>query len=168
MFRGHTYAGIRHQKSEEAEHLVHTLKGIAGNIAAQGAHLAAGKLEMGIKKKNEPDYDRLLADLDLSLQPVWESARVLEQAKGATPTPLDLNVDQENLAPVLTELARLVQENNPDAERRLKSLKTILGDSVLNAEIKVLEQAINNYDFDLARAHLQKMADALEVYLDWS
>ncbi|MBF0551314.1 MAG: response regulator [Deltaproteobacteria bacterium] len=114
---------ITFDELEDAERLAHTVKGIAGNISAHGVHLAASKLEMGIKNKSEQDYDQMLADLDLSMQPVLESAGVLEQSKDATPSHPDLNVDQEKTSPILIEQARLLEKFNPDAERYLEALK---------------------------------------------
>ncbi|MBF0525680.1 MAG: response regulator [Deltaproteobacteria bacterium] len=148
-----------------AERLAHTLKGIAGNISAGGVHRAAGELELGLKKRLEEDYDRLISNLDLSLQPVLASAGFLEQALTEKQPSTNVVIDQGQIIPVFLRLAQLVQESNPDAEICLESLKEMIGGAMCAQEIGQLQASINSYDFDAAQLPLQKMADALGLSL---
>ncbi|MBF0475659.1 MAG: response regulator [Deltaproteobacteria bacterium] len=148
-----------------AERLAHTLKGIAGNISATGVHRAAGELELGLKKRLEEDYDRLISNLDLSLQPVLASAGFLEQTLTEKQPSPNVVIDQGQIIPVFLKLAQLVQDSNPDAEICLASLKEMIGGAMCAQEIGQLQQSINSYDFDAAQSPLQRMADALGLSL---
>ncbi|MBF0495393.1 MAG: Hpt domain-containing protein, partial [Deltaproteobacteria bacterium] len=148
-----------------AERLAHTLKGIAGNISAFGVHQTAGELELGLKKRLEEHYDRLLSDLDLSLRPVLESAGCLEQTLTEKKPSSNAVVDREQIIPMCLRLAQLVQESNPDAENCLESLKEMMDGTMFEQEIRQIEESLNSYDFDAAQPPLQKMAYALGVSL---
>jgi two-component system sensor histidine kinase/response regulator len=56
-------AALRSNDLELARRLVHTLKGLAGQIGAEPLRAAAKDLEMAIAEGNEKVYDLKLADL---------------------------------------------------------------------------------------------------------
>ncbi|KJU83402.1 multi-sensor hybrid histidine kinase [Candidatus Magnetobacterium bavaricum] len=78
--------------------VAHTIKGISGNISANGVCKAAGELELAIKEKKKERYLSLLSNLDKALKQVFESLKTLEQGNiaqmpdNAHDTPGDVDV----------------------------------------------------------------------------
>ncbi|MBF0508479.1 MAG: response regulator [Deltaproteobacteria bacterium] len=150
---------------ETAERIAHTVKGIAGNISAQDVHRIAGQLEEALRQKQADQYDRCLSELDQALQPLTTEVKSLNPEEPDRPPAPDAPVDLDQLAPILVELARLVQDDDTAAESSLEYLKKIIGRAGFEEEIRLLEESIKNYDFEHALAPLQRMAAALGVSL---
>jgi len=61
-----------------AKTLVHTVKGVSGNLSANEVYSAADKLEMAIMENNIDKYQGLLSNFDKALKSVMESLKNLE------------------------------------------------------------------------------------------
>jgi PAS domain S-box-containing protein len=152
---------IKQGDIKKAERLAHTIKGIAGNISADGIQAAAGDLEVALADKNEEVYEKLLTGLDRVLLPVLESINRFIPAETFEPLPENVPVDTETAGQILREMGRLLRDFNPDAEKYLETVKENIGDSRFHDEIKQLEECVVRFDFKLALNPLQKIADAL-------
>jgi len=149
-----------------AERLAHAIKGIAGNISANGVFAAAGKLELEICKKNVGEYERLLNNLDLSLKPILATAKELGQPKIEKPSSEDIPVDLSTVGPIAIKLADQLKNFDPDAEHTFELLKENIVSFRLQADMNQLEGCIADFDFKKACQMLQKIADDLNISLE--
>src|SRR6185369_10156633 len=104
--------------SELARRIVHTVKGVAGNLGAIELSSAALTLEEAMKGRNADIVQSSLEKFEQKLRQVMEAIRTMEGAKiesAASPSesfPEELPVDSERIAPLARELAVLLGANN--------------------------------------------------------
>lgn len=72
---------LRQGDLNQAQFLVHSLKGAAGSISAQNLHLAAGKLEKILRSGSSEPVDSYLQDMTRNLTPVLASIQELTSSK---------------------------------------------------------------------------------------
>ena len=70
---------LNDQDMELAHRLVHTLKGVAGNIATIDVQAAAQELNVAIKEGASDKYDMLLGNVEKKLSDVLKSIQAMEQ-----------------------------------------------------------------------------------------
>lgn len=153
-------------KSDEAvaHRLAHTLKGIAGNISAKDVHAAANELDLAITGGKCGDYDRLLSNLDKSLQVLLQSIKTLEEDENNQQLFKEVPLDYEKITPVLQEMAQLLQKDNFYAVKYLEILKERFGESRFRDEINQLEKHIRNIEFAEATQVLEKIRAVVNTH----
>jgi CheY-like chemotaxis protein/HPt (histidine-containing phosphotransfer) domain-containing protein/anti-sigma regulatory factor (Ser/Thr protein kinase) len=72
---------LRQGDLNQAQFLVHSLKGAAGSISAQNLHLAAGKLEKILRSGTSEPVDSYLQEITRNLNPVLVSIQELTSSK---------------------------------------------------------------------------------------
>jgi PAS domain S-box-containing protein len=146
-----------------AERLAHTVKGVAGNLAAGPVQAAAGALEKairdgadaGVLETLRTQLGHALARLSEALQP-WLGAAA--PPVPATPATIAPHVEPAALKPVVARWARLLEEcdaktsDNLDVER--DELRALLGDP----GFAVFSKLVTSYDFEGALAALRSAA----------
>ncbi len=156
---------LEQSNTEVSLGLAHTIKGVAGNISAYDIQDIAGKLETAIMQKEAAEWAGLLNELDKALKQF--DTLIMELT--ATNAAEDLNRKQPlNLAevePILHDLARFIWEDNVDAEISLEELQKSIGDTRFSEELTALAESISNYDFEAAKAPLQRIAKEINVVL---
>ncbi|MCD4750236.1 MAG: response regulator [Thermoanaerobaculales bacterium] len=155
---------------ESGLRILHTLKGVAATIGAEGVHVAARELETSVINHNEDDYDRLLAVLDCALAPVFDAIATMEsesstvtKAPGST---AQRGIDLARVFPLLTELNQLLQEGDPEASELLGVLAPQLVDSAAEHHLQGLEHHIENFDFDDAIEALRDLGESLDLHIE--
>jgi signal transduction histidine kinase/DNA-binding response OmpR family regulator len=158
------------QRTQKVQHIVHTIKGVAGNIGAKKLQQSCTKLEQalltGEQISNEwlvfkQDFKQLFTQLQQFaglLTPSKEVA-LLESNDAASHPAL------EELTEITAVLAQLLQDGDVVALDELSKIKQQLPISK-QIEIQALQQAIENYDFDLAITLLTKITDATAAAYD--
>ncbi len=154
---------------EKAQLLVHTLKGIAGNLSALCLQDTARDLENALRQKYFDNVNVLIDKLENSLTQLLDSPFILklktsemEEIKPSVdPTPVDTAV----LAPLLIELASFINNNSTYAEKSLATVKEHLNGAIFTDELKQLEDCLSRFDFQAAQRPLNSIAQALDVKL---
>ncbi|MFC1850278.1 two-component regulator propeller domain-containing protein [candidate division CSSED10-310 bacterium] len=151
-----------------ARQIVHTLKGVSGNISATELYDTAVALEMEVKKGNYDRLDSLLTDLRNALKRVLLSVRQLvqnmtEPASEEASTALSGEVDLSVVIPFCKKLAELIKKNNPMAEECLESLKRHLISPIFRDDLVELEDHIVKLDFRGAQKKLLVIAETLGI-----
>ncbi|MBF0099394.1 MAG: response regulator [Desulfobacterales bacterium] len=150
----------------EAERLIHTVRGIAGNISAIEIFSVASKLEIAVNEKKETDYMELLPDFDKAMRNVLTSLKILEPTYRIMPNNIadhDTFFDRESIKPILLELHHLIKNDSPDALDSFIRFKEHAGNSILIEEINQLDEQINNFDFPKAFHLLEKIAGNMNI-----
>lgn len=178
-----------------AELMVHTVKGIAGNVSANALYDAAGQLEKAIKQKSlhaenkssgsggadetpanhDMIIESLISNFDIELQRVLESLKILEQidTEGeSSEIDISIDVDLDRIKPILTELHDFIKNSNPNALESFLSFKDFIGNTlILNSDYlfrkatQQLGDQIDNFEFSQALHSLEDIAEKLNVKL---
>ncbi|WP_094602988.1 Sensor histidine kinase RcsC [Sporomusa silvacetica DSM 10669] len=156
---------LMEKDTKGALQLVHTLKGLAGNLAATGIYDAAARLEDALVKG--ADCAGRLQELETALEALSGLAERLVQAKAELVAGETLK-NMREAGHIVRELARLIEAGDIDAVIWLESLKKCLDPAGLEEELHLLEDSVRNFDFESARPPLERIARALNIVLvDW-
>ncbi|MBF0118901.1 MAG: response regulator [Desulfobacterales bacterium] len=142
--------------------LVHTLKGISGNLSATEVHKTAYDLEKAIKEQNISESKKLAGRLETVMKKV-----VMPIFEQKTIEVIDQKIDLPKLKSIIEKLSKLLHENDLEAEDYIESLKNEVRNSQEFIDISLdLEKHIRNLDFKTALSVLLAFADKLGVHLN--
>jgi HPt (histidine-containing phosphotransfer) domain-containing protein len=134
-----------------AKRLVHTVKGVAGNLGAIRLHSAAQRLEGAISRGTSGDLDNRLAGFEEALLEMFDSAKrfqeVSEEVSAVQPQFERMPTELPTVGPLFSELALLLRTNNLRAEECVGEIKKYLRSSSVGEEIKKLEGQIDKFDY---------------------
>ncbi|MFC1848918.1 response regulator [candidate division CSSED10-310 bacterium] len=150
--------------------LVHTLKGISGNISASQLHNLAAALETEIKVNNLESAAKIVASLQNALDEVLQSARLLARHTKIWRPEEDESTELKKVTlsevtPLMKQLAKMLRRNNPEATELVSLLASHLSNSNFNGEFEHLEEQINKFDFKNAQHTLARTAGIMGVSL---
>ena len=162
-------AGRRKDDLDTAKHLVHSIKGMAGNISAKKLHSAAVALEKEIKQPSE-ERQGLLDVFERALEQVVESIQIIKQqeevigeehaSKGENKRQMDRGV----IAPILKELSVMIVGYDFKALVWVEKIKPLL--IGVDEEFKSLNEHIENLDFEGAKHSMVALNNALDIVMD--
>jgi len=139
-----------------AERMVHTLKGVAGNIGAARLHEAASALEKAIKGQGSEALEDVLDTLQSLIVPLIQNINMaLPRSQGEMGLDEESALDSNAFATQLLELKRFIEEGNPAAVTCLQQAREIPGNEGFSHELSKLEMQIEAYAFDDALCILE-------------
>ena len=149
----------------------HTLKGVAGNIAATAVQTAAQALERACQvgesdAQSEAQIAAALAatltQLDIVLTGLAQ-LEILEPAEAIAPAlgAADAAVDLATLAPRLAQLRALLCKDDTAAADVIAEIAPVLTEPTLEPVVRQMTQAIEAYDFAAALAALDDLSQHL-------
>ncbi|MCP4044300.1 MAG: response regulator, partial [Gammaproteobacteria bacterium] len=143
---------------ERAAGLIHTLKGVAGNLSARSLHRAAEKLVEHLREAGPGDAAGLVDALEEALDEVIASVECLPMEQGpqidARPPS---EVDIEALAPLFEEMETYLKHNNAKAMDTLKKLNQLLCGQGSDSELEQLEACLDFFDVEGAQMALRRL-----------
>ena len=138
-------------------HLIHGLKGAAGNIGAVALAETARSFEDAIKAQARDCYQPCLRNLETCLIDLAAAAQALPPDDAPTPAQISAQLDPAVCAARLRQLAGHLHARNFKATKMLDGpLKAALGRTLAAGEIGGLEKALDNLDFRTALAIIDK------------
>lgn len=141
-------------------HLLHTLKGVAGNIGAAGVSDAAGRLYSIVNSGSDEDITGLLGNLESELQIVTESITGnLTEDKTAM---AEDQLEPELLRSMLVELKSLLHSDHSEAIQKAEILRNSALRTVYRDQVKKIEAYINKFDTDRAGDLIDKLLRKIE------
>ena len=144
-------AALRDGDRTKAQHIAHTVKGVAGNLGFRALQSAAGVLETAIRTQSESEALVSAMSGELST-----AVRGIRQSLGGAPQAVVSAASTADSAQRAVELASLLEANDgtvPDyVETHADSLRGALGKD----GFEQLENDVNNYDFEAARQTLER------------
>jgi PAS domain S-box-containing protein len=155
---------------KQAMFLSHTLKGVAGNLAAHHLQNAAHNLENALNQGSLDNLNVLIAQLENALAQLLElpifldlepKTSEIEELNSVVSTPLDM----ATVAPLLIELAEFLNKNSANASKSLAIIKEHLKGVGFSNELKQLEECLDRFDFKNAQTPLNTIANGLGVVL---
>jgi two-component system sensor histidine kinase/response regulator len=151
--------------------LVHTLRGVAGNISAIGVAAAAHDLETAIGHGNTRHITEILERVTEELEIARESISHIrlkgkeEEAAAGPFTPEPPVVDPALIAPVLTELQNLLKKNSLTARAQFLDLKELLRGDYFRTRLAGLQDSLDRLDFSRAQKQVTSIAKVLGVVI---
>ncbi len=174
---GDIRAAVTENRLDQAHQLTHALTGMAGNLSAVRLHASARRLENAIKADAD-DMRAALQETETHLAAVIAAVRETdapheaEAPEAPEPPPAEAEPEETDPAallaevtPMLGELAKLLIENNIEAEYYFESVKKHLSGFDIDEDKRRLESQITAYDFRDAHLTLEKIAGTLGVTL---
>ncbi|GLI56615.1 hypothetical protein PM10SUCC1_21290 [Propionigenium maris DSM 9537] len=148
-------------KRDENIRGAHTLKGVAGNIGAKRLYELAKELEGRLKENGE--VDSLLGIVDEEIVKICEEIEVLtSDTSKEEKTTVKVEIDPETVGRELKGLKELLEEYDTEAEEKLEEIKSHLAGRGVDELLRRVEGCINNYDFEGALDHLEKLTEEVE------
>ncbi|MEO5332287.1 MAG: response regulator [Magnetococcus sp. YQC-5] len=164
---------LQNQNMQNVIRLVHTIKGIAGNLSAHELHQKASILEQEFKQGHlDLDADSFIL-FERALQRVMTTIRSLKENK-PDPTPSSsmtgnhTPIQRELVAPVLLELAGFLEERDTQALTAIQTLQGLLQGSECQGLAQSILDSINWFDYPAARSHLEQIAHILGLPMESS
>ena len=133
------------QNSEDAEaatRLAHTLKGVAGNIAATQVQQTAESLEQA-SLSSQSDLEERLQHVIKTLEPLIENLAVLDKTEAA-----EGMFDKEQVNNLLSRIRELLEDDDADATEIIDELEDLPTPAVDQRLLKQLSKAVSEYDFE--------------------
>jgi len=158
---------LRSGDRETARRLAHTVKGVSGNLGAEGLHHAASELEKAIEERRE-DLDRPLTEFGSHLKTVVDGLKAMEEGREGKREPepsAEIPVDREAVRLLLQDMARFLESDLTEALKRLEALRRHLMRSFAHEELKLLEKQIESFDTEGAMKSVEAVARVLGVTL---
>jgi len=147
----------------QARRLLHTLKGVAGNIGAMTLYHHVHDLESAIKEDDLEAINQKLTGVEGSLAVVLASIASIPAARQENNLATDRAVDQEALTAFLAKLTGLLNDNDTDALHYLGEMKDTLLNKKQVLDLRRVETLIKAYDFDGALTELHEIAGAWNI-----
>lgn len=140
-----------------AARLVHGLKGVAGNLAAERLHIAAANLEAALKKQDPKAAAALLPLLEAALQEICSTAALLDEpdmvsggSNAGSPA---------EIAALLGELQHLLEIHSLDISTPLNRLRDLLPSESDRPQLAALADAAQRLDYQQALMLLHTLAE---------
>jgi polar amino acid transport system substrate-binding protein len=152
---------------DAATRSAHTLRGLAGNIGAQGIQEASRLLEIACEKDKEK-IEAQLASVITELRPVFTGLEAFQNLSINTKndnTVAVMEIDKGIIEPLLRELHTLVAQNYVDATDVLEELEPLLNNTHYAKHLKKVADHIHGYDFSSALEALEMLASKLDINL---
>ncbi len=156
---------LEKERIEESERMVHTLKGVSGNIGATDLHKFTVSLDDKLKKQKKIDIDIEMSGLDNLLTPILNSInRVLKKEEVAeikSQKGQDEDMDKVQFRELLDELSVLLGNNDFDAAKRADELENLQGIGKYAEDLKKIKDYISDYEFYKAVKIVDKLIKSI-------
>lgn len=146
--------------------LLHSLKGVAGNIGAKDLANMLAQMEKKLKKKEiDSEYSSLLASAKHSLRLLIEGITLLEQKYSQAP---DIKITQplpeyDRLAPFIEELQSLMADSNMKSWDYLETLEENFKETPIKEFLRPVKNHLNRFNFSQAAVSLASLANELRT-----
>ncbi|MBF0096089.1 MAG: response regulator [Magnetococcales bacterium] len=157
----------RQDDQKQAERLVHSVKGIAGNLSAMELFAAAKQLEESIREGKQTEWDNLLCEYGIALQRVLTSIETLPQAdEGLLLLSMAAPIDKEALIPLLQQLQQLLTAQDARAQQIFEQLsQSVIGRTpAIHQPLLRMRDQLDQFQFQHALVTLREVQRILELH----
>ncbi len=151
--------------NEEFGRLIHTIKGVAGNLGAARLYSAACQLEAAFRKKANQEIASLLTDFENIMNQTMHMIReMVSKVSNAEPSPSLPDIPEGRR--YLLDLWHLLRKRDIRAAEMYDKLRQSLNSPGVEESIAELDNLIRRFDFRDAQKTVEKIADILNIPLD--
>ncbi|MBF0193463.1 MAG: response regulator [Magnetococcales bacterium] len=152
---------------DKALRLVHSIKGTSGSIGAFGLSTSAKELEKNIKEGDDNSIYDALKHFEVSLQPVFNSAKLLEDnftiQNSAIDPEMVIELDKGQVTQLIATLKQSLLNNDMLAKKQLVNLEKHLYGHGFKEEVDTLKDNIKSLNFSSALKSLTVVADKFGI-----
>jgi HPt (histidine-containing phosphotransfer) domain-containing protein len=149
-------------QTEAVGRLVHSIKGVSGNIGAMVLYRKAVELEKILHEGGEPAG----SCLDAFNRELNKVLRSLGELDWGEKTETAEEYDREKVIDLVQEMARLLRKSSSRVRHPFSSLKKMLRDPCLKGQVESLDTALQNLDSEGALLVLGQIAEILNFSID--
>jgi polar amino acid transport system substrate-binding protein len=164
-------AAIQAESFTKVHEISHTIKGVAGNLSADGLLDAAQEIEKHALKQDKRACLNQLSEVEKAFNNVVRDAQLLKQilkncaCEKALPEKTSFK-NKNELESVLRNFYQSLINHNMTATIHFENINQRITDKVINPYMKKISAAIDQLDFEQAKTILIQMADILNVQLE--
>jgi CheY-like chemotaxis protein len=155
-------AALQAGQTEKAREIAHTVKGVAGNIGADGLFYAALELEKALNAAETANCPERLGRLREQLATVVGGISKLTEP-AAAPPPTILPAHRELVLPLLTQLSATLNTDLNTALKLMERIKQSLEATTLSQQCRQLEGYLQNFEIDNAEQFIEEMIASLNA-----
>jgi two-component system sensor histidine kinase/response regulator len=159
-------ASVEQQDFALAERLMHTLKGVSGNLGAKTTNEMAGELEISLRNRDVQSLDADLPRLSIELARTMEAIRNSLAVDSVDPRPPPVAFDPTETMALLKHLKQLLADDDGAALDQLLDARERLEGILSDAELNTLERAVRDFDFTAALDCLANIAERHKFSLE--
>ena len=150
-------------KWQDASQLLHTLRGVAGNLGANRLHQFATALEKTLNSQSQMPDAALMELFAQAFEQVMDGLEQLPPVKENLEPAGEGTIEVEQLYDLIDEVEEKLSEGDVDVVSSLPTLVRGLQDQIDQKQLKFFRDAIVRYDFDEARDMLGNVRKNLGI-----
>ncbi|MBF0380413.1 MAG: response regulator [Magnetococcales bacterium] len=156
-------AGKRTGDRQEAQGIIHSVKGMAGNISANDLYTVAAALEIAIEEERVDDWPQLLQQFKVVLGQIVDIS-LREESTAIPPGP----INRQAVAIIIKELTQLLLDTDSEAQESFDTLKPLLAgaEPPVIQELSRLEEYLDIFDFKHSQDSLNRVIELLGMSVD--
>ncbi len=150
----------------EAGHILHTLKGVSGNLSITDVHAISELLDTSVKQNRDEGMESLIESLSNSLEIAIASIRRLEtepESETDASEYVKETMDLSGIKELFMEMPASFEEYNPKA---VEPFMEKLGRFLSPRQLEPIKKRVDGFDFDGARDETLKLAESLDVEME--
>jgi CheY-like chemotaxis protein len=150
-------------RSEDAERLAHTLKGVGGSIGAAALQGCAATIESALRAATEPSPDDVVGfekALTEVLAAVGEVTAASSDAKPAEHA--DASMDKAAVMAHLDGLSQALEQFDHRATQLIQTVRPALVEAGLGALVEKMANEVSDFEFETAAVTLNTVIEALD------
>jgi len=150
-------------KTDDVKYLIHTIKGVSGNIGADDLHDISGEIDKCLKKNDSDEIRIRFPMLKEAFRVALDSAQqllasdIFEEVRTE-----DKTLDIDNLPAILIKLGDLLSRADIEAEDIFDMIKNDLSILGFKEQVQVMAEYIEDFKFEEAGEILEFIKDRLE------
>ncbi len=149
---------LQQKDFEQLQRILHTLKGVGGNIGAQKLANNAKQLEKLIKAEKITEFEAAIDSIERDWQQLIETMEQwLESRQRKT---YEVDLEDYSKDEILQRFEELLKEGDSRSLKCYGKVETLLATGDNHESLKQLEQSIEDYDFDQALTVYRKIYDS--------
>ena len=166
-----------------ARRLLHTVKGMAGNISANALMAICREAEDVVWDRNSEGIEPVIERYEEALAGTLKAARIAvevlethrnkqESDRSSNPAPPSEeparlspdSVDKTEIVRILNRIAGHIREFDPvEGQESADALSAMPLSRMVSAQVRIMGEALGNYDFDGARKKLEEIAQSFDI-----
>ncbi len=141
--------------------MLHTLKGVSGNIGAKSLHEVVIEVENEIRNNKNTEIEILFNQISEKLNPVLQEIKnsIIDKASEKQSSKTEVLFDKGKVMSMLNKIVPLLEENDAQAIEIANELTTTAG---YIEHLDEIQEALKSYDFDTALVLVKKINEILE------
>jgi two-component system, sensor histidine kinase and response regulator len=143
-------ASVEQQDFALTERLMHTLKGVSGNLGAKTINGLAAELEISLRNRDVRSLDAGLPRLSIELAQTMEAIRNSLAADSVDPRPPPVAFDPTETVAQLKHLKQMLVDDDGAALDQLLDARERFEGILSYTDLNTLERAVRDFDFTTA------------------